>query len=127
MKQRFVLKNFQLANRTLKSLNLLCILLIAGCLSSKAQEDPYKRLERAASKSDTQRTVLSKVKISSDNPKWKSNTKSAIIFKPFELVDNNGKKIPPGQTITLPSGKQITAKEYEEQLNEIEQKLNASG
>src|SRR5262249_26314138 len=45
----------------------------------------------------------------------------------FELRDTNGKPIDPNQKVTLPDGKQVTAREYMDDLNRLEKALNGIG
>src|SRR5262249_23830096 len=52
---------------------------------------------------------------------------AAVPHKPFELRDAKGKPIDPDQKVTLPDGKQVTAREYVDELNQIEKSLNAIG
>ena len=102
----------------------VCLLYLQGV---NAQEDPFVRLRNAAQKTSVEKTMLSAVKVSISNPNWKANIKPAIPFKPFELLDSNGRAVPPDRPVTLRSGKQITAQEYINRLNQIEKKLNSQG
>src|SRR5262245_53855648 len=56
------------------------------------------------------------------------NRRPAIPFKPFEMRDpKTGNPIPPNTVITLPNGKRMTAQQYFDQLNQLEQKFNQIG
>ena len=51
----------------------------------------------------------------------------AIQHQPFTLRDAKGKPIDPGLKVSSPDGKQVTAREYVDELNEVEKALNALG
>jgi hypothetical protein len=57
----------------------------------------------------------------------KADQHTPIRFKPFPMVDENGRPVSPTLQIKLPNGKSTTAKDYFDSLNHIEKGLNEVG
>jgi hypothetical protein len=58
----------------------------------------------------------------------KVNKRPPIAFAPFEMRDQKtGKPIPPDEQITLANGKRMTVRQYFDQINDLEKKLNSNG
>ena len=95
--------------------------------STAQTTDPFERLKTAAKKTPTERSQMSPVKITVNNPNWKVVAKPKITFVPFKLEDKNGKAISPNEKVTLKNGKVITVEQFVNRANEVEKKLNAQG
>ncbi|MBP6688050.1 MAG: hypothetical protein KA160_09340 [Lacibacter sp.] len=108
-------------------LPFLLIVIFFHNFSNAQTNDPFVLLQQAARKSATVKSQLSKVDINRSNPKWQAVTGQPIAFVPFTLTDKNGQSIAPGKLFTLKSGKQVTAQEYLNRINDIEKKLNQKG
>ncbi len=106
---------------------VLTILLISFVFFSLQAQDPYSRLKIAAQRTPVEKEQLSNVKIQRTSPKWRAMRQNPINFVPFELKDKSGNPVPPGKPVTLRNGKIITAQEYINKLNQIEQQLNQQG
>ncbi len=114
---------------SLSSTTRLLVCMLTGAvallmpLAGLAQEN--RPIERAAQgelvKLPPQRAVFPKEKL-------QIASRPAIRFVPFEMLDPETKKpIAPTAIIKLPNGKQATAKEYYDQLNQYEQWLSERG
>ena len=97
-----------------------------GSLSSQTA-DPFTALKQAAQKNNKEVKVLSKKVVTKDDPNFKMMKKMTIPFKPFLLEDGKGNTVSPDKMVTLENGQQITAKNFIDQLNEIERKMNLEG
>jgi len=89
--------------------------------------DPFTRLKKEAQKTAVIKSKMNPVKITANNPNWKTRSRTAIKFVPFKLEDKNGNAISPNEKVTLKTGKVITAQELIDKTNELERKLNAQG
>ncbi|MBX2934688.1 MAG: hypothetical protein KF825_10605 [Ferruginibacter sp.] len=89
-------------------------------------QDPYIKLKQKAAESATLKEDLTKVTIAESDRRLIWTKKATIPFKPFEMVDKNGKKIDPNETITV-NGRNEKAKVFFDKLNEIEKNQNTKG
>ncbi|WP_296380147.1 hypothetical protein [Winogradskyella sp.] len=89
--------------------------------------DPFTRLKKEAQKTVLKKSKMESVKITTNNPNWKTRSRTEIEFVPFKLEDDNGKPISPNEKITLKTGKIITAQELIDKTNDLERKLNKQG
>ncbi|MDV7139376.1 hypothetical protein R3X28_10840 [Maribacter sp. TH_r10] len=94
---------------------------------TKKETDPYTRLKNEAKKTAVQKSRMSPIEISQNDPNWKGKTKAAIKFVPFKLEDKKGNPIPPNRKVTLKNGKVITALQLLNETNALEKKLNSKG
>ena len=106
---------------------LTLFVLVSGVQKAAAQDNAFTRLKQAAQGETTEKTQLSKVRITTSNPNWKAVSKTAIPYQPLPMKDANGRTLQPDEMITLKNGTKMTAQDYYAKLNEIEKKLNAQG
>lgn len=105
------------------------LFIISGILffSMRAiSQDPYIKLKQKAAERATLKEDLAKVTIAENDRRLIWTKKATIPYKPFEMVDKNGKKIDPNETISV-NGKNENAKSFFDKLNEIEKSQNAKG
>ena len=89
-------------------------------------QDPFTLLKQAASQRTLQREMVANVALSENDGRRRVERKTALAFRPFEMVDKGGRKIDPNETVTV-NGRSIRAQEFFDKLNEIEKEQNAKG
>ncbi len=101
--------------------------LILGALTVMAQDRPIRpETLRRFPEADT--IKLPPARATLNHALLDTNTKPALAFRPFDLVDpKTNKPIAPTATITLPNGKKPTAKQYYDELNTFEKWLTDHG
>ncbi|WP_299123685.1 hypothetical protein [uncultured Winogradskyella sp.] len=89
---------------------------------------PFERLKKQAQKSVVIKSKINPVSIEASNRNWKlTRNKASIEFIPFTLNDKDGNPIPPNKRVILQDGTETTAQEYINEINIVEEKLNALG
>lgn len=94
---------------------------------NKGGDDPYARLKLAAKTSVVNKSNKDTVRISINDPNWQATNRPRIEYVPFKLEDKDGNPISPNKRVSLKNGKIITAQEFIDRLNTLEQKLNSKG
>lgn len=102
---------------------LLCMFFVS---TQVIGQDPYTRLKQTAEQQPVLRQQMAKVAITESDRRLKVTRKNPIPFKSFEMVDMNGRKIDPNETIVV-NGRNENAKVFFDKLNEIEKEQNAKG
>ena len=99
---------------------ILVVVSFCGVQVAQAQVDnPYERMRRTAAGEPIIKAEMAKVTKTKADPDWKINKRPAVAFRPFEMVDQTGRKVPPTEMVTLKNGQKITAQEYFNQLNDM--------
>ena len=113
----------------MKKALLLVATILCICQMVKAQnDDPFERMKKdAQARPALVKTGANKIQLHYTDPFYKLDTRPAITYKPFTLIDKNGRAIPADTLVTLPNGNKMTAQEYVDQLNGYEKKLSAMG
>ncbi len=83
---------------------LTLFVLVSGVQKAAAQDNAFTRLKQAAQGETTEKTQLSKVRITTSNPNWKAVSKTAIPYQPLPMKDANGRTLQPDEMITLKNG-----------------------
>jgi hypothetical protein len=112
-------------------MSMFCALFVVGCASfAVAQQQPSERINPEALRRLSQASVikLPPVKAQLNRSLLQVQSRAAIAFKPFPMVDpRTNKPIAPTATIALPNGKKPTAKQYYDELNSFEKWLSERG
>ncbi|MEP6674422.1 MAG: hypothetical protein ABJA78_04680, partial [Ferruginibacter sp.] len=103
---------------------LACVLFIG--IHHAAGQDPYTRLKQSAGQNPVLRQNLKEVVIPENDSRRKVEKKAPIAFKPIEMVDKQGRRINPDETIVV-NEKSEKASVIFDKLNEIEKEQNARG
>ena len=115
----------------------LLLIFVFSCLANRTlfaqnQSDPFEKLKQLAKTKPIQKQDFrSKVIIRENDPSFKTFTQKPIQFKPFPMLDENGKAISAKDnvTITLTNGRKkvVNAGEFYSKMNELEESLNKKG
>ncbi len=140
-KNKIILKIKVMILKTKLKRNLICLIIglfvtvyvsplqaqIVRDHRTKKTSDPFTRLKTEAKKTAVQKSKMTSVQITVNNPNWKGTSKTKIEFVPFKLEDKNGNPIPPNKRVSLKDGRVITAQQYLNETNALEKKLNSQG